>query len=140
MNQERIHSAIANLLQRLKNQYGDDPESLVMVGAPICSLDQESYDLLRLRTGGTGYPRFFNQAVHAIKPIIAIDQLTQVIAAVKKNRSHYRSKTVHTRMGKPECKWIEEMAKTMQVKPSRIMEAVVFLYLRSEDQESGGGN
>jgi len=29
------------------------------------------------------------------------------------------------------------MAKTMQVKPSRIIEAVVFLYLRSEDQESG---
>ena len=140
MNQERVQSAIANLLQRLKNQYGDDPESLVMVGAPICSLDQESYDLLRLRTGGTGYPRFFNRAVHAIKPIIAIDQLTQVIAAVKKNRSHYRSKTVHTRMGKLECKWVEDMAKTMQVKPSRIMEAALFLYLRSEDQGSGGEN
>lgn len=140
MNQERVQSAIANLLQRLKIQYGDDPESLVMVGAPICSLDQESYDLLRLRTGGTGYPRFFNQAVQSIKPIISIDQLTQVIAAVKKNRSHYRSKTVHTRMGKPECKWIEDMAQSMQVKPARVMEAIVFLYLRAEEPASASPN
>ena len=140
MNQERVQSAIANLLQRLKIQYGDDLESLVMVGAPICSLDQESYDLLRLRTGGTGYPRFFNQAVQAIKPIISIDQLTQVIAAVKKNRSHYRSKTVHTRMGKPECKWIEDMAQSMQVKPARVMEAIVFLYLRAEEPASASPN
>ena len=59
---------------------------------------------------------------------------------MKKNRSHYRSKTVHTRMGKPECKWIEDMAQSMQVKPARVMEAIVFLYLRAEEPASASPN
>jgi len=140
MNQENIHSAIANLLQRLKLEYGDEAGSLVQVAAPNCSLDRESYELLLARTGGRGYPSLYNLAVQAVKPIVSKGQFTQVMAAVKQGRSNYRSKAVHTRMGKAECKWIEDTAKAMQVKPSRIMEAVLFLYLRSEEQELGGEN
>ena len=140
MNQENVHSAIAILLQRLKQEYGDDAGSRVLVAAPNCSLDRESYELLLARTGGRGYGDLYNRAVQAVKPIVTKGQFTQVIAAVKEGRSNYRSKAVHTRMGKAECKWVEDMAKAMQVKPARIMEAVIFLYLRSEDQEPGGEN
>ena len=139
MNQEQVHSAIANLLQRLKLEFGE-AGSLVLVAAPKCGLDQESYELLLARTGGRGYACVYNLAVQAVKPIVSKTQFTQVIAAVKKGRSNYRSKAVQTRMGKAEFKWIEETAKAMQVKPSRIMEAVLYLYLRSGDHESGGEN
>ncbi len=140
MNHERVNLAIANLLQRLKQEYGEESGSRVLVPAPNCSLDSESYELLLARTGGWGYSRVFNSAVQAVKPIVSKGQFTQVFAAVKKGRSNYRSKAVRTRMGKAERKWIEETAKSMQVKPSRIMEAVLFLYLRSEEQEPGGEN
>ena len=134
MNQERIQTAINRLIQRLKLAIVEDPGSWEVVPSPICILDKESYDLLVGQTGRTGYSEFFTRAVRSIKPIVSIDQLTPVIAAVKKNRSNYRNKTVHTRIAKPESKWIEEMAVAMQVKPARILEAVVFLYLRTEDQ------
>jgi len=135
MNQARRKTAINLLLYRIQMEIGTDPESRVVVSSPRCSIDEESYDLLVARTGGAGYQRLFTQAVQAIRTIVSIEQLPQVIAAVKKNRSGYRSKTVHTRMGKIEYKWIEEMALAMQVKPARVMEAVIFLYLRAEDQK-----
>ena len=134
MVNEVAKAAIDRILRRMSLETSDGPGRWELVQAPICSLDMESYELLVKRTGRKGYSEFFTRAVRSIKPIVSIDQLTPVIAAVKKNRSNYRNKTVHTRIAKPESKWIEEMAVAMQVKPARILEAVVFLYLRTEDQ------
>ncbi len=103
--------------------------------SPICVLDMESYDLLVTRTGGVGYSTFFTRAIRTIKPIVTTDHLSQVIDGVKKSRSGSRYKNVRAKVGKPELQWVTEMATTMHMKPARVMEAVVFLYLRMENQD-----
>ena len=140
MNQERMQAAVRVLIQNLMKGPDGSTESWILVPSPICRLDQESYELLVKRTDGGGYSYFFTDAVRAIKPVVSIDQLKHVISAVKKNRSGYRSQTVNTKLGKLECKWVKEMAATMQVKPARVMEAVIFLYLRAEDQKASEEN
>lgn len=136
MNQEHMRAAISVLIRNLMKGPDGSPESWEMVPSPICRLDQESYSLLVKRTDGGGYSNFFTNAVRALKPVVSTDQLKQVIRAVKKNRSGYRSHTVQTKLGKVECKWVKGIAATMEVKPSRVMEAIIFLYLRAGDQKS----
>jgi len=129
---EVAKAAIERILQRMSLETGDGPESWEMVPAPICALDRESYDLLVKRTGGTGYSEILTRAVQSLKSVVSFDQLNQAIAGVKKNRSNYRTKTVHTKIGKLEAKWIEDTAMVMEVKACRVLEAIVFLYLRAE--------
>jgi len=128
-------AAIDRILQRMSLETSDDPGSWELVQAPVCFLDMESYELLVKRPGRMGYSEFFTRAVQSLKPLVSSGQLTQVIGAVKKNRSNYRTKTVHTKIGKIEAKWIADTAKGMNVRPSRVLEAVVFLYLRAERGE-----
>jgi len=134
MVNEVAKAAIDRILRRMSLETSDGPGSWELVQAPICSLDMESYELLVKRTGRKGYSEFFTRAVQSLKPLVSSGQLTQVIGAVKKNRSNYRNKTVHTRIGKIEAKWIADTAKVMDVMPSRVLEAVVFLYLRAEGE------
>lgn len=134
MIKEVAKAAIERILQRMSLETGDGPGAWDLVQAPICYLDMESYELLVKRTGRMGYSEFFTHAVQSLKPVVSFGQLTQVIAAVKKNRSNYRNKTVHTKMGKVEAKWVADTATAMDVRPSRVLEAVVFLYLRAEGE------
>lgn len=140
MSQERMQASIQVLIQNLMKGPDGSPESWIMVPSPVCRLDQESYELLVKRTDGGGYSSFFTDAVRAIKSIVSNDQLEQVIAVVKKNRRGYRSQTVHTKLGQFECKWVKDAAAKLKVKPQRVLEAVLFLYLRAENQKSAEEN
>jgi len=134
MRQELDKATIERILRRMSLEGDDGPGTWKFVHAPLCALDLESYELLVKRTGRIGYPEFFTRAVQELKPIVSSAQLSKVIPVVKQNRSHYRNHTVHTRIGKNEVKWVEDTALVLGVRPSRVLEAVVFLYLRAEGE------
>lgn len=133
-------AAINRILQRMTLEIGDDPGSWELVQSPRCALDLGSYGLLVKQTGGRSYSEFFTRAVQAIKPVVSFDQIEKAIAVVKRHRRNHSYKIVHTRIGKVEYKWIEDTATKLGVRPSRILEATVFFYLRAEDQVSAGEN
>jgi len=132
MYRQMDKAAINRILQSMMLEAADGLGSWELVQAPLCALDLESYELLVKQTGRTGYAEFLTRAVQTLKPIVSDSQLTTVSAAVKKSRRNYRSHTVHTKIGKAECKWIKDTATKLGVRPSRVLEAVVFLYLRAE--------
>lgn len=136
MENDRFGSAIEQVLVRLKAATGEEPSSWEMESSPICVLDIESYDLLVARTDHVRYSVFFTRAIRAIKPIVTVNQLTQVIDGMRKSRRGSRYKNVRARVGKPELQWVVEMATAMRMKPARVMESVIFLYLRALDQVS----
>jgi hypothetical protein len=138
MNRELVKATIDRILHAITLETGDGPGNWRMVQAPHCSLDLETYELLVKRTGRRGYSEFFTRAARALEPIVSFDQIEKVIAAVKKHRSNNRYKTVHTRIRLDEFNWIDTTATVLGVRPSRVLEAVVFLYLRAENQESVG--
>ena len=133
MDQNRIEAAISRVILKLKQDTGDDPGRWEMDLSPICVLDMESYELLVSRTGQVRYSIFFTRAIRSIKEMVTVDQLAQVMEGVKKNRSGSRYKNVRAKVGRPELRWVIEMAIAMHTKPARVMEAVLYLYLRAED-------
>lgn len=136
MNRGNLKAAIDQVLLALNEERGGDPENWEEVPTPECLLDMETYALLVKRTGQTRYPELFTQAVRSMKSILTPDQLRQIALAVKSKRSRRRHKTVHSRIEKGEFGWVVNMAQEMGTKPARILESVLFIYLRAEVLES----
>lgn len=132
MDRDRIKAAVAQLLLGFGQESDEDYLCRELVQTPLCSLDLETYGLLVERTGGSGYPKVFTDAVRTMKTIVTEEQLHQVIAIVKAKRSGANHKALRAKLVKSEWEWVEQTANTMRIKPSRILEAVLFLYLRAE--------
>jgi hypothetical protein len=131
MEQDRYKDAVAQLLLRFMEENGDDYQSRGQINTPVFTMDMESYKLMVERTGGTGYPRLLTDTIRALKTVVSTEQLNHVITLVKARRSGSNHKPIHTKVGKPEWDWVEQMARSMNCKPIRVLEAVLFLYLRA---------
>ncbi len=138
MDRDRIKAAVAQLLFDFGQETNEDYLCREQVQSPLCSLDLETYGLLLQRTGGSGYMKVFTDAVRTMKTIVTVEQIELVIARVKAKRSGANHKTLRTKLVKSEWDWVEETAVAMGVKPNRIMEALLFLYLRAEGKVPAG--
>ena len=132
MDRDRIKAAVAQLLLGFGQESDEDYLCREQVQTPLCSLDLETYGLLVARTGGSGYPKVFTDAVRTMKNIVTAEQIDLVIARVKAKRSGANHKALRAKLVKSEWEWVEETATAMRTKPSRVMEALLFLYLRAE--------
>lgn len=133
MVHRRLQGAVDKVLQHLEQEAKDGDSLQELVPTPMCMLDLETYDLLVASTGGAGYPAFFTRAVRSLEPIISVGQLNQVIAAAKRKRAASNYKMVHTKIGKNEFEWTSRTAVEMGTKPVRILEAVIFLFVRATE-------
>ena len=136
MEQDQMRTAITQLLLSFGEEADEDYPCPGQVQAPPCNLDLETYGLLLEQTGGSGYTKLFTNAVRRMKSIVTPEQLNRVIAIVKVKRSGANHKTIRPKLVKSEWEWIEQTANTMRIKPSRILEAVVFVFLRTDQQIS----
>jgi hypothetical protein len=132
MQRGDLKAAIDQVLLALNEERGGDPENWEEVPTPECLLDMETYELLVKRTGQTRYPELFTQAVRSMKSLLTPEQLRQIALAVKSKRSRRRHKTVHSRIEKGEFGWVIDTAREMGTKPARILESVLFIYLRAD--------
>lgn len=132
MDRERRSALIRQLIANLAEEAKVDHRSWEKTQAPICVLDQESYSLLVEKTGRTNYPAIFTNAIITMRTILTPEQLSQGIDAIKFKRSHGRHQTVQTKVGTAELEWIFEMATALKTRPARILESVIFLYMRTE--------
>ena len=133
MSQEHMREAINQVLMTLSQERGGNPENWEEVRTPDCIIDTESYELLVRRSRSARYPDIFTDAVRSLRPLLTPDQLRQVALAVKAKRSKGRHKCVHSRIEKGEFGWVLEMANLMETKPARVLESILFLYLRASD-------
>lgn len=138
MDRDRIKAAVAQLLLGFGEETDENYPCPELIQVPQCSLDSETYDLLVERTGGSGYPKMFTDAVRTIKTVVTEEQFHQVIAIVKAKRSGSNHKALRTKLARSEWEWVEQTANEMRTKPSRVLEAVLFLYLRAEGKATVG--
>lgn len=132
MHQEQIQAAIARVLLQATQEPGAEFYLMEKVRAPYCSLDLESYRLLHARSKGSSYPELFTDAVRMAISSVTDSQLSQSIQVVQKKRSRGQGKIVRPKIGKSELDWVEGRAKVIDAKPARVLEAVLFLFLRIE--------
>lgn len=132
MDRDRIKAAVAQLLLGFGQESDEDYPCPEQIPTPQCSLDLETYGLLVERTGGSGYPKVFTDAVRTMKTIVTEEQLRLVFAIVKAKRSGANHKALRAKLVKSEWVWVEQTANTMRTKPNRVLEAVLFLFLRAE--------
>ena len=134
MDRDRLKAAVAQLLLGFGEESDEEYLCPEQVQTPLCSLDLETYGLLVARTGGSGYPKVLTEAVRTMKTIVTADQLLLVIAIVKAKRSGANHKNIRAKLAKSEWEWVEQTANAMRIRPSRILEALVFVFLRADQQ------
>lgn len=136
MPKHSFEAIINRILSQVIKEGEVDPRRAERTMCPQCAVDLETYNLLVTRTGGSGYGTVITTAIRKTQPILTAEQIGQVIAAVKIKRSGGQFKNVRTKIGKSELEWVNEMASGIQTKPGRVLEAILFLYLRAEGEET----
>lgn len=125
-------SQIDHLISTLLIEEEANPSASPKVSAPSCYLDTQTHELLVRRLAMGGYAVLLTTAVNSLHEILSKDHLRHAAAAVKLRRSGGNQKNIHAKIGEKELAWVDKQARLLDVKPARVLEAVLFLYARLE--------
>jgi len=135
MDHDVRSAAFNQLMKQIRMEVKENPSYGERLKSPSCHLDLETYGLLVQRTGGIGYSEFFTRAIRSMNAIVSSEDLIQVAAVAKCRRRGHQSKTVSTMIGTQDLNWLLGLAEKMRVKPPRVLEAILYIYLRTEAKE-----
>lgn len=136
MDRARIKTLVESILRREKESSKLLLSPQDVVSAPYCSLDLETYGLLRQRIEGTRIAQSISDMVRVAKRSLSEPQLAEAITLVTRKRSRGNTKYFRCRIGRGELEILNVMSASMKTKPARILEAVMFLMVRIEPEAS----
>jgi hypothetical protein len=96
----------------------------------MCFLDYQTYDLLVRQANQENYAILFTKAVQALREVVTREHIHQSMIVIKTRRAGGKHHAVHTKIGEKELTWIVEQGQALGTKPARVMESVLFLFLR----------
>lgn len=136
MDRARVKSLVESILRREKESSKLLFAPQDVVSAPYCSLDLETYGLLKQKIEGTRYAQPISEMVRLAKQSLSEPQIAEAIALVTRKRSRGNTRYFRCRIGRGELETLNVMSASMNTKPARVLEAVMFLMLRLEPESS----
>lgn len=131
MPKEAIESVVARILNSSTLLLGENLPGPEVIETPTCILDRESKALIQGNPDKRTYSVQFTKAVRVLKPVLTNEQVKQTIDIVIKMRASGNHWNFRAKIGKPEWDWVSQLASSMKVKPVRVLEAVLFIYIRT---------
>lgn len=133
MDPIRLNALIDRLLETTPQEDPDGAWFGELVPSPHLSLDLESYQLLSTRTQTKCYPKAFTFAAQLISSGIQPSLITRLMAVVKRNRARGQARVVRSKLRRAEWTRVVELSQELGVRPARVLEAALFLYLRTDE-------
>jgi len=133
MDPARLQALIDRILETAPTEDPDGDWFGELVPSPHLSLDLETYQMLSTRPQSKCYPRDFTLAAQVISSEIQPSVIAGIIAVVKRSRSLGQSRIVRSKLRKAEWTKVVELSRDLGVRPARILEAGLFIYLRMNE-------